>query len=147
LVGFGCWFVGWLVASETRIHRTVYTEIQADMHRQNRNNTQTENTSVCVTQNKIIYRRYNIQVYASHRIEIMGRKKIQVYVTQNEIIHTYKDSHSCLVGWSRPHRIRSDAGACVGQHHPTGSPRTRIASTNQSIKIKPINRSTNQINE
>jgi hypothetical protein len=49
-----------------------------------------------------------------------------------------------LVGWSRPHRIRSDAGAMV---FTPLSPRTRIASTNQSIKIKPINRSTNQINK
>jgi hypothetical protein len=51
-----------------------------------------------------------------------------------------------FVGWSRPHRIRSDAGACeVVSTTPLAllepaSPRP----TNQ--EIKPINRSTNQIN-
>jgi hypothetical protein len=52
-----------------------------------------------------------------------------------------------MSGWFGRARIASVAmQARVNGQHPTGSPRTRIASTNQSIRNKPINRSTNQIN-
>jgi hypothetical protein len=39
-----------------------------------------------------------------------------------------------MSGWLVRAIIRSDAGACEVVALPTGSPRTRIASTNQSIK-------------
>jgi hypothetical protein len=43
----------------------------------------TENTSVCVTQNKIIYRQYNIQVYASQNRNNGQKENTGAYVTQN----------------------------------------------------------------
>jgi hypothetical protein len=85
--------VGWFIASihqEQTVYR--YTGVRAErmlekiiIHR---------NTSV-YAQNEIIYRQY-IQVYASHRIENNGRKKIQYASHRIEKKNnTHKDSYSC----------------------------------------------------